>query len=500
MIEKIRNILKAGECINVEFKECKRELPKNVYETVCAFLNRIGGELLLGVKDNGTVVGIDPEYIGKIRNDFVTSLNNINKFSPTVYLTIDEVEIDGKKILYIYIPESSQVHRCSGKIYDRNEDGDFNITDNTTLVANLYLRKQTGFTENTVYPFVTMAEFRQDLISYARKIATVARQDHPWADMSDEELIKSAGLFKKDWQTGKEGFTLAAILLLAKDDVILSAVPHHRTDAVLRKIDTDRYDDRDLVRTNLIESYKRLVAFAEKHLPDPFYLEGDQRISIRSMVMREVIANSLIHREYMNHFPAKFIIERDRLYIENSNKPHGYGVISIQDSRPFPKNPAISAFFREIKFCEELGSGFRKVARYGKAFFGIDPVIEEKDIFKFEAKYGKDLYSLMNVDKGLVEKENGLVEKSRFQDSTKPVEGLVENSNNGLVEKINGLAENQKIILRILKETPKTTKYELAKILEISTTAVDKNIDSLRKKGLLKRVGPDKGGYWKVKS
>ncbi|MFA6654091.1 MAG: RNA-binding domain-containing protein, partial [Candidatus Delongbacteria bacterium] len=328
MIEKIRDILKAGEFINVEFKECKRELPKNVYETVCAFLNRIGGELLLGVKDNGTVVGIDPEYIGKIRNDFVTSLNNINKFSPTVYLTIDEIEIDGKKILYIYIPESSQVHRCSGKIYDRNEDGDFNITDNTTLVANLYLRKQTGFTENTVYPYVTMSEFRQDLISYARKIATVARQDHPWANMTDEELIKSAGLFKKDWQTGKEGFTLAAILLLAKDDVILSAVPHHRTDAVLRKIDTDRYDDRDLVRTNLIESYKRLVAFAEKHLPDPFYLEGDQRISIRSMVMREVIANSLIHREYMNHFPAKFIIERDRLYIENSNKPHGYGVIS----------------------------------------------------------------------------------------------------------------------------------------------------------------------------
>ena len=36
---------------------------------------------------------------------------------------------------YIYIPESSQVHRCNGKIFDRNEDGDMDITDNTNLVS-----------------------------------------------------------------------------------------------------------------------------------------------------------------------------------------------------------------------------------------------------------------------------------------------------------------------------------------------------------------------------
>ena len=47
------------------------------------------------------------------------------------------------------------------------------------------------------------------------------------------------------------------------------------------------------------------------------------------------------------------------------------------------------------------------------------------------------------------------------------------------------------------KESGKSIPGRL-KILEISTTAVDKNIDSLKKKGLLKRVGPDKGGYWKV--
>ena len=47
--------------------------------------------------------------------------------------------------------------------------------------------------------------------------------------------------------------TLAGILLLGKDDLILTTVPHHRTDLILRKVNLDRYDDRDLVTTNLVE-------------------------------------------------------------------------------------------------------------------------------------------------------------------------------------------------------------------------------------------------------
>ena len=50
---------------------------------------------------------------------------------PPMYLSVDVVELDGKSLLRIYVPESSQVHRCKGRIYDRNEDGDLDITDHT---------------------------------------------------------------------------------------------------------------------------------------------------------------------------------------------------------------------------------------------------------------------------------------------------------------------------------------------------------------------------------
>jgi ATP-dependent DNA helicase RecG len=98
-------------------------------------------------------------------------------------------------------------------------------------------------------------------------------------------------------QTGKEGYALAAILLFGRDETILNVLPHHRTDAILRRKNLNRYDDRDDVRTNLLESYDRLMAFVAKHLPDPFYLEGDTRFNLRNRIIREAVINILIHRE-----------------------------------------------------------------------------------------------------------------------------------------------------------------------------------------------------------
>lgn len=72
--------------------------------------------------------------------------------------------MDGKTILYVFVPESSQVHRCNGRIFDRNEDGDLDITDNTNLVSGLYLRKQSGYTENRIFPFAELSELKQELL------------------------------------------------------------------------------------------------------------------------------------------------------------------------------------------------------------------------------------------------------------------------------------------------------------------------------------------------
>ncbi|MBP1970831.1 ATP-dependent DNA helicase RecG [Virgibacillus natechei] len=381
-MKKLQNFLRDGESIITEFKQSSEKLNKDVFESVCAFLNRNGGHLFLGVADDGKITGVNEDAIEKVKKDFVTSMNNPQKISPTFYLSVEEIKIGKKRILYIFVPESSQVHRCNGKIFDRNEDGDLDITDNTNQVSAMYMRKQGTYSENRIFPFAELSDLKSDLFIKVRKLAENQRTNHPWKLMDDLELLKSAGLYLKDLQSGKEGITLAAILLLGKDDLIISALPHYRTDAILRRDDIDRYDDRDDIRTNLVDSYERLMQFIAKHLNDKFYLEKDQRVSLRDTIFREVVSNILVHREFSNPFPAKLVIEKERVFVENSNKPHGNGIIDPANFSPFPKNPTIAKFFKEIGRVDELGSGVRNIYKYNKVYSGADPAFIEGDVFK----------------------------------------------------------------------------------------------------------------------
>jgi ATP-dependent DNA helicase RecG len=381
-VENLKKIISQGESITVEFKESKKKLNKDVYESVCGFLNRYGGQLFLGVKDNGDIVGVDGDFVEQIKKDFVTSINNPQTLSPTFYLAVEEVEVDGKIILYIHVPESSQVHRCKGKIFDRNEDGDFDITNNTNLVSELYMRKQATYTENRIYPYADMDELEDELFTRVRKTVGNLRPGHPWVSMDNIDLLKSAGMYLKDQSTGKQGITLAGILIFGSELMIQTALPHYRTDAILRRENLDRYDDRDDVRVNLLRSYERLMQFIAKHLNDKFYLEGDQRVSLRDKIFREAISNLLIHREFSNPFPAKLVVERNRVYIENGNKPHGNGMIDPENFSPYPKNPKIAKFFKEIGWVDELGSGVRNIFKYNRIYSGADPEFIEGDVFK----------------------------------------------------------------------------------------------------------------------
>jgi ATP-dependent DNA helicase RecG len=151
--EKIKHIINQGEGLTIEFKTAHHEIPKNIFETVCAFLNRIGGTILLGVSDTGEIMGIETKQVQKIKKELTNALNNPQLINPPVYIQPSEIEIDDKIILQLQVYESSQVHSTRGLIFDRNYEGDYNITLNTNLVANLYIRKQSTFTENKIYPY-----------------------------------------------------------------------------------------------------------------------------------------------------------------------------------------------------------------------------------------------------------------------------------------------------------------------------------------------------------
>ena len=358
MDENILQLLKQGEGISVEFKKATNQLPDNFFETVCAFLNRNEGSIILGITDDKIVEGVNSKLVETLCKNIANLSNNPQKLFPSFLIEPQIIEHEGKLLIYAFVPISSQVHRCNGKVYDRSADGDFEIKTHAQI-KNLYTRKNLLYSENTVYPFLFETDFVPGIVDRVRKIIKINRTNNPWNDLSNEEFYRTAGLFRKDFATGLEGFTMTALLMFGKDESIQSAIPHYKIDALLRRVDLDRYDDRENIRCNLIDAYDKLMNFVAKHLPDKFYLEGAQRISLRDKIFREIVANMLIHREYTNAFPSTFTIYNESVETKNANKPHVYGLLFPNTFQSFPKNPNIAQLFTQMGRSEELGTGIR---------------------------------------------------------------------------------------------------------------------------------------------
>lgn len=169
-MEELKKLIDSGEKIDVEFKKSENDLNKDVYESVCSFNNRDGGHLFLGIADKTKEIrGVNSERIDKMMKDFTTSVNNANKINPPMYLIPEVYEIDGKKIIYIRIPEGTQVRRLNGRIWDRTYEGDIDITDNAELVYKMYARKQSTYFVNKVYTNFGLDYLDFDVIRRAKK-------------------------------------------------------------------------------------------------------------------------------------------------------------------------------------------------------------------------------------------------------------------------------------------------------------------------------------------
>ena len=113
----------------------------------------------------------------------------------------------------------------------------------------------------------------------------------------------------------------------------------------------------------------------------------------------EMIANTLIHREFTSSYTAKFVIEKDRMYTENANRSSGDGIITPDNMEPNPKNPIIASFFRNIGWSDRLGSGVRNIFKYSKYYSGKEPEFIEGDVFRIIVPLNED-YSYDNVKNG----------------------------------------------------------------------------------------------------
>lgn len=190
----------------------------------------------------------------------------------------------------------------------------------------------------------------------------------------------------------------------------------------------------------------------------------DRNIDVRNKIARELCSNILMHREFSNPYPAKLVIEKNKMWTENANKAKRIGNIDIKAFSPYPKNPKIAKFFKEIGLADELGSGVKNMVKYTKIYSGGIPEFKENDIFTTIIPLNATVNALVN----------------------EPVNAPVKLSN------------TQKLIIKLMKQNNQITQIELSKELEVNESTIKRNISKLKSKGILIRLGSDKNGYWKI--
>jgi ATP-dependent DNA helicase RecG len=150
-----------------------------------------------------------------------------------------------------------------------------------------------------------------------------------------------------------------------------------------------------------------------------------------------------------------------------------------------PKSSFVTRIFRVIKLSENAGSGFDKMFNGWKAYYENEPVVSgDVDFYKITFPLVKTTEASKKTGKMAGEKVGEEVVRMGGQIS----------GQNGWSE----LTERQTMILQLIIEKPTVSRKELSVELKINESAIQKHLENLKKKGLLRRIGADRGGYWEV--
>jgi len=221
---------------------------------------------------------------------------------------------------------------------------------------------------------------------------------------------------------------------------------------------------QEVIEGNLVYLLNEVqVQLNYKFLTRPVEFVGMHRIEKDEYpveAFREMLLNALVHRTYMGA-PIQIRVYDDRLTIWNEGAlPHGLDAASLKsEHNSRPRNPKIADACFKSGYIDTWGRGTLKI---------IDACAEA---------------GLPEPE--IIEKDGGVQVTLFKQVKDRLVDGLVD-----------GLVESQERIVKLKVENPKVSKRELAEKIGISSTAIDKNISTLKKKGIIKRKGSDRSGHW----
>jgi ATP-dependent DNA helicase RecG len=447
-IERVKLLVREGEGLTTELKQ---RYTSKIDEDIVAFANAKGGTLLLGVRDDGTIVG------EKLTNDLKARINSLARnCKPGIRVEAAQVG----DVVAVEVPEGTEKPYSCGSGYFRRLSG------NTQKMSHDELRIMFAENEPLSFEERTVKGFTFDDISKAKIRAFTREADIRIGRTSVPDFLRSLKV------ADESQVKIAGVLFFAKD---IFKHLHHAEMTLLAFKGTDRlhiYDRLD-VRDDLLTQHREAVAFLEKHLNIRTEIKGFDRKDIYEIpleVLREAVVNALMHRDYSIRGTQVFVeIYDDRVEIVNpGGLPKGLsvqelGTVSVR------RNEIVADLFSRMHMVERTGMGIQKMKEAMVAAGLREPTFKADGFFRAVLHRSPDLAL-----------KKGASEKTSEQMSEKTSE------------------KTPRRILSALAKHPQATIADLARAMGVSDRTIERNLKRLQEEGRLRRVGPDKGGHWEV--
>jgi ATP-dependent DNA helicase RecG len=455
----------AKETDKVEFKVT---FNVDCIETLVAFANHKGGRVYVGVNDDGKVKGIS---IGK--ETLTQWVNEIKgKTEPAIVPEVDKISLKADKSVVILSVEEFPVKPVSvkGKYYKRA--GTSNHLLNLNDIVNIHVQTFTRSWDYYLDTSHNISEISEDKVLKIIELYNKNKIVH--IDNNVLEFLKKMELLRE----GK--LTYAAFLLLMKNESVFSTIEMGRFQ------DDITIKDGITVATDLITEVEEVLAFIRKHINKAFIITAnparEERWDYPLDALREIVMNMIVHRDYSHHGDSSIKIFNDRIEFFNPGRlPDS---ISEEDLRKGSyvsdcRNKLIAKVFKEITWIERYGIGIKRVTSLFERYGCPKPVFEN-----FQHGFRVIAYPAQRivVENGIEDSKLGekLGKKSKEKGEKK-------------------LSENAQKIISMIDSDSRTTIKKLSNKLNISTTTVKSYLTKFKNEGLLERVGPDKGGHWRVR-
>lgn len=371
----IKDILQKKESATLEFKAhySKEEIAK----VICSFLNRDGGQLVIGAEENQKVIGVKgADILAKEIQQYLVS-----EIVPEPAISVDIQSIERKNVLVITVWEgTNQPYIYNGAVYFRV--GPTSLQASSKQLAKLIhqepLRNQRWETKSAIEVEIEDIDLNevQECISETNKAGREQNlPDNPLQFLNKYNLYKNGD------------FTNAAVVLFGKEPArffpqVRVRLSVFKTDKTGEELLYDKLFDGNLFRSmRQIADFFDLAYGVSSSFQSTDWQRTDKP-SYPRMAIREAILNAFIHRDYSSFSSSIAInIYPDNLQISSyGSLPKGIRIKSLsEDHLSIPVNPNIAHMFFLRKWIERIGIGTVKMISECKDLGFKPPIWKVKD-------------------------------------------------------------------------------------------------------------------------